>query len=319
MSRYFNLYMLQSQEAFHDALVNLAINSPDDFQKLMQDIPNLVGYNPRDNPFSSLYDRISHYGITEGYSKVVPVSDEEAMGRFAERSAKQRAKDFLDRDRRWEYHVPQLSPELEETIRHLQRSRAAEAIIFLLERAMPDVQKSFLNNFLSLDELARRAQVKVIVRRNERPPRGNLGRYLIYTRKENEEEELLLRFTHQASCVFYMMYLIDRYQRGGFLQPLDLATNRREFMSLYSRVYDINASSLEQRLQNLLYREENGRIRVGRQRELIYDIRMHVEEHFVAYDEAAAPYVMTAYRHLEIDAEHIVFEDDDLLDISFIS
>jgi hypothetical protein len=90
-----------------------------------------------------------------------------------------------------------------------------------------------------------------------------------------------------------------------------------EFLELYHLVYDISPASLQQRFQNLLYREEDGKIRVGRTRELIYDIRMHVEEHFVAYDEAAAPYVMTAYRHLEIDAEHIVIDDDDLLRFYF--
>lgn len=63
----------------------------------------------------------------------------------------------------------------------------------------------------------------------------------------------------------------------------------------------------------LINREEDGRIRVGRTRELIYDIRQHVDDHFMAYGEASAPYVMTAYRHLEIDRELIVFDDDSLL------
>ena len=99
----------------------------------------------------------------------------------------------------------------------------------------------------------------------------------------------------------------------SFLEPLSLGTNREEFMNLYHEVYDIPQSTLEDRFKKLLYREESGRERAGRLRELIYDIRKHVEAVLDLFDESAAPYVMTAFRHLTIGRGHIVFEDDELL------
>lgn len=339
MRRYNNLYELECKGAFRIALINLAINSPDDFRRLMHELPELEGYQPHHLPYSfatrslGTFRRLKRELYEHSYDNpfiylffsyarcdgiMPPFSDDWVLEYFTELCTKRYAACHLNEDGQWEYQIPPISPELEEVIKHLQNSRAAEAIIYLLNYALPEVKKSFLNNFLSPDELARRANVKIIVRRreNERKMRGNIGNYLIFTKKDDEEEQLL-RFTHQASCVYYLMYLIDRYQRSGFLQPLDLAINKCEFMRLYQRVYDISSKELEIRYQNLLYREENGRIRVGRTRELIYDIRMHVEEHFMGYDEAAAPYLMTAYRHLEIGSEHIVFEDVDLPHFDF--
>ena len=338
MNSSFDLHSLKSAETLRIALMNLAVNSPEYFQWLMKKVNSLM----RSMFNKSFYDRLAVIWDDEDCSFEIPIIRGEAIEHFAERCAKERANDCTKNVSYMPRHGTAASPptkqytdeieknlelyhysdeslsssHLDEIIRRLQYSRAADAIIFLLERASPEVQKSFLNNFLSPDELARRAHVTMVVRHNPRPPRGNIGHYLIFASKEGGEERLL-HFTNQASSVYYLMYLIDRYQRQGVLQPLDLGTNREQFFKLYYSVYDISPSALEQRIQNLLYREENGKIRVGRLRELIYDIRLHLEDLFVDYDEAVAPYVMTAYRHLEIGAEHIFFEDEDLLRFNF--
>lgn len=207
MNSSFDLYSLKSAETFRIALMNLAVNSPDDFLRLMRDVPNILGYSPRKNPFRSFYDRHVVYGAFGGRSSVKPVSDDEVMERFAERCAEVRGHDrtmnVYERTAspppQYELEetaqtiepthdsVPRIKPmcrEVCETIRHLQYSRAADAIIYLLERSLPEVQKSFLNNFLSPDELARRAHVTMVVRHNPRPPRGNIGHYLIFASKE---------------------------------------------------------------------------------------------------------------------------------------
>ena len=113
------------------------------------------------------------------------------------------------------------------------------------------------------------------------------------------------------------MHLIHRHEHAGFLDPLDLGANKEEFMRLYHAVYDIPQSTLDHRFKELMYREVDGKQRAGRTRELIYDIRQRMEEVLTEFNEASSPYVMTAFRHLTIDKQHIIFEDQKLLQYQF--
>lgn len=339
MSRISSLSQLREYTFFRSAIMNLAVNSPDEFYRLLTDIRQSPAYNISydrvEHPFERLYDRHVSFGVNGEVESLVPVSDEKALERFAQRSAADYAKAVQGKqeeirrfsrrggmpsggaDRKFVIkrecpsHI--IDQDLEDVIFRLHRSRAAEAVIFLLEHAIPDVRKAFIDNFLSPEELAQRAEVDIVVRpiKDNNLIRGNLGRYAIFARKNSEE--IMLRFTHQASCVYYLMFLVSRRQGYGVLEPLSLGANREEFMNLYHEVYDIPQSTLEDRFKKLLYREENGRERIGRVRELIYDIRKHVEAVLDLFDESAAPYVMTAFRHLTIGRGHIVFEGDELL------
>ena len=337
MNCIYSLLELNNCTIFYEAIVNLAVNSPDEFYSLLTDV--LHSYSSGDSPFEVLYDRRETFSFED--ERFIPVSDEEALERFAQRSAEDFAKIMKGRINRpfhqsnfcqsekpsgrkkknkvTEKDFPDyfVSPDLENVIYRLHCNRAAEAVIFLLEKARPDVRKAFFNNFLSPKELARRAEADIVVRHIEDDHliRGNQGRYVIFARKGDQER--LLRFTNQPSCVYYLMYLIHRHQHDGFLAPLDLGTNKEEFMKLYLEVYDMPQSMLEQRFKDLMYRMENGRRRAGRMRELIYDIRQHVEWALAEFDEASSPYVMTAFRHLTIDKQHIIFEDQKLLQYQF--
>lgn len=209
-----------------------------------------------------------------------------------------------------------------DVLRRLFDNHAAEAIQFLLERADEETIARFSSTFLDPMDLAHKATVKIVVRRPSKLLRltKNTGNYLIYTQKD-DGKEMPLKFTHQASFVYYLMFLIDRYKKTEppVLPMLRLNGNTEAFEKLYHLVYDIKPEELAKKIQTLLYRKDAyGKMRVGRERECIYDIRKCLQKNFAAYKESYFPYAMTATSHLTIDSSKIVFADDakELLDIS---
>lgn len=208
-----------------------------------------------------------------------------------------------------------------DVLRRLFDNHAAEAIQFLLERADKDTISRFSSTFLDPMDLAHKATVKIVVRRSKKLLRltKNSGRYQIFTQKDGGKE-VPLKFTHQASLVYYLMYLINRNQNPEppILPVLKLNGNIETFEKLYHLVYDIQQEELSKKIQTLLYREDAyGRMRVGRERECIYDIRKCLQKNFAAYEESYFPYAMTSTSHLTIGSEKIVFADDarELLDV----
>ena len=211
---------------------------------------------------------------------------------------------------------------VEDILRSLYDRNAAKAIAYLLHRANDETIHQFANTFLEPERLANQASVKIIVRPidDERNMRGNKGRYLICTLKENDEEQVL-HFTNQASCVYYLMFIIDRYKNMESIIPsLKLSNNISEFSGLYRKVYDITPETLNERIHRLLFRHVTADImRAGRERECICDIRKHLDEAFNRYNESYFPYAMTANTHLTVPRKNIVFAEgaEELLEFSF--
>ena len=193
-----------------------------------------------------------------------------------------------------------------------------DTIIHLYQTSSEATKERFARHFLTPEEMAHYSDVKIIVSKEDdlRKVRGNSGRYVILTQKKHHPP-MPLKFTHQASAVYYLMYLIDRC--NGYHGPvhIDLARNKETFMRLYRLAYDISQEELEHRFQTLLYREESGFLRSGREKELSYDIRRCLWKRFSEYDENPAPYVIEANGHLSIRPYHILFEDNSLLDFHF--
>lgn len=313
-----NFTFLYDYESFRKALKNLAINNPELFSELMTSLPKIPEYNERCNPYVSFYEKHVSHGIVKAKTHYTPVSDEDAIERFIERSTKIRAEGILHEQEFRKRMLFAIDPSVEEAIRNLRSNDAVKAIMFLLHNVTEDVRQKFWDGFLDPEELAKRAHANIIVRRieNDGMMKGNIGRYLIYTQK-GDSEASQLKFTHQASCVYYLMFLIDRSQHEGFLLPLELGANKEQFMNLYHNVYDITQDKLSDRFKKLLFREEGKNLRVGRIKDVISDIHKRVDENFAEYDEDSSPYVMTAFRHLEIDPKRIVFESQEILSFEF--
>lgn len=218
------------------------------------------------------------------------------------------------------------SEELINHIRDLYGQEAARAILFLLHHVEARTKDDFLCHFVYKAKLVHEPTIDIIIKPLDwwLTMRGNLGRYMVFVRKDANNERLL-RFTNQTSLVYYLMYLIDRCNCqpssscGSVVPPLKLRMNRIPFMELYKKVYAIDNLKLEKRYQRLLYREDLGHLRAGRETECIYDIRMHLKEVFSGYNESYFPYAMTAHSHLAIGASHICFEGEaqTLLELHF--
>lgn len=219
-------------------------------------------------------------------------------------------------------HDKESERELKDMLQELFLNKDFVSALFtLLRKANTDTIKQFADSYLG-QNLAQYATVDIVVRRNDNLERmtGNIGRYLIYTRKGEDGEEKLLKFTNQASTVYYLMFLISRCQQDcpAFVE---LGKNRDSFLELYRQVYDEHDSTLVYKYTTLLYRENKWGVKhAGRLHEIVYDIRRHLASRFDEYDEMSQPYAMTARQHLTVSPAHIRFEGEaqQLLQIEFV-
>lgn len=324
-------FHVEDYESFRQTILHMAVNHPEQCMCLLNSLPNSYYFKPSrfyrpqsERSFRSADNLMGSFRSIIG----LPVSSS---------STKDDAES--SRSTRWEQMVEQFvydcgrinqdqriggeeEKEIERALSRLYGNSAAQAIRYLLDHVSEETIQKFAYTFLDPGELARRASVDIIVRpiANEKDMHGNIGQYLIYTFKE-EGDEQLLHFTNQPSCVYYLMYLIDRcHHEELFMSSIDLAANLDSFVELYHKVYDITSDALNERVRRLLYREDAaGMIRVGRERECINDIRKHLEEAFTSYGESYFPYAMTANRHLSVSPQKIIFEGkaSELLNIQF--
>lgn len=188
---------------------------------------------------------------------------------------------------------------------------ASEAIVFLLRYADKYVVRQFTYNYLYSGALPDGVKTDIIVRSipKEMKMRGNIGRFLVYTRFP-DGTEVRLKFTNKSASVYYLMHLIDRHHKNGKISPLSLRKNRSLFVALYCMVYDISHSKADEKCERLLFRREGGHLRAGRENEIIFDIRSHLKSVFQGQTDSFAPYAMTARSHLTVPSEHIHFFGD---------
>lgn len=196
-----------------------------------------------------------------------------------------------------------------------------------LSNCNEDEIRNFATACLSPEELAARSTVDIVVKRLDKnlqktegiKKTGNTGNYLIYTQKEGEDP-IRLKFSRQASMIYYLMYLIDHCNRDHDTCSIDLRRNRASFMELYDMVYYIGRNELSDCYEDLLRsKDRHGDLNGNGRKFLIYDIKIHVREAFERYDEDYLPYIMTAKRHLSVNKKRIIFDDNakDLLNIRF--
>lgn len=197
---------------------------------------------------------------------------------------------------------------------------SAQAISFLLNHVPTNVVRQFSYNYLYSSEQNAEVKTDVLVRPipSEMMMTGNTGRYLIYLRHEDGTEQRL-KFTNQSASVYYLMHLIDRHHKEGVLAPMSLHKNRETFTELYCNIYDIPRVKAKEKCERLIYRHVGDAIRAGRENEVIYDIRRHLEVAFREQCENYRPYAMTARAHLAVPANKIHFLDKagSLLEMNF--
>ena len=199
---------------------------------------------------------------------------------------------------------------IEAVLCQMYGNNTAKALQFLIDRVDEATLSEFITTFVNPEQLALQASARIIVRRAEKGTRitGNNGHIQICVDMGDGQPQLL-HFTNQASTVYYLMFLIDRHQKQGQLQPVSLRSNRAMFADLYHAVYsNISTEGIDRRYERLLFRHEGNTLRAGRQNEIILDIRKHLNRLFDAYGQNFTPYAMTAHSHLAVPGDRISFE-----------
>jgi len=194
-------------------------------------------------------------------------------------------------------------------LRDIYGREGARAVFYLLQHIHDDVVLwDFARTYLYPSPGNMDTHVEVVIRHNNGilPRRGNTGRFLIFLRRENTLDEQPLHFTNRSSFVYYLLYLLHRRRHEGFLPPLELRRHRDNFISLYRMVYGGTDEEAMERYLKLVRRYDGTRLRAGRESEVVYDIRRHLRDAFVQYDESYLPYAMNADSHLAISPSKIL-------------
>ena len=110
----------------------------------------------------------------------------------------------------------------------------ARAVKFLFDNVGLKVKMRFANTYMSPETLAYNITSDIAIKATCPADRQtpNIGRYVI-TICSSDGREQQLHFTNQVSTVYFLMYLIDRKQKSGFLPVIDLSRNKSTFVSLY--------------------------------------------------------------------------------------
>ena len=98
------------------------------------------------------------------------------------------------------------------------------------------------DHFLNRSELAAKSQIKVsveairkdVVIKTNNKQKTN-GTFRVYLTKGSKTEQVV--FKRRASCIIYIMYLMDRKKRGDQVDTISIKDNEELFMKLYSYVY----------------------------------------------------------------------------------
>lgn len=171
-------------------------------------------------------------------------------------------------------------------------------------------QKEIFKKFIDRNTLGKKSKVIITI---EKTPREkvvqNVGLYRISVLPEGwaKDSRKFLSFKHQATCVVYMMYLIDRCDRKNKVDCLKLSSNIANFKSLYKSVYGFGANDIDMEVEKLLIekpKDESKRYRSGKLRHCYHDISVTLTRELEDI-ENPVPFMVNRSSHLTIDPGHI--------------
>lgn len=172
-------------------------------------------------------------------------------------------------------------------------------------------QKDIFMKFIDRNTLGKKSKIIISI---EKTPREevvkNVGRYRISVRPDGwaEDDRKFISFKHQATCVVYMMYLIDRSDRKKKVDCLRLSSNMANFKSLYKSVYGFGANDVDLEVEKLLTekpKDESKSYRSGKLRHCYHDISTTFSRELEDI-ESPVPFMVNRSSHLTIDPEHII-------------
>lgn len=180
------------------------------------------------------------------------------------------------------------------------------AIVQELSRKIPNL----LQDFHSL-AINAASNYEIYVRKWDEKCKGDFTKnkyhYCIYL-KNGKGEEIPVKFKHTPSYCIYMMYILDRYQRGDEVAELKIKELKKEFCGLFNVIMDGDEEKIEDMYNRMSLRvESDGSMRKGRIDDYIKDIHDTMVELVGEID--SIPLKVGHGRYIGIHPERIFIDD----------
>lgn len=310
-----------TKKAIEEALINLAIQESDSCSKLLGDVYlNNLSSEVDDDPVRGLFCSMGDFAMamapTRGLYGAIPIDtsykkSREIMSRFVENCKlinKTEKKNKLSKVQ----------------VEKLQKAQSEVNYVFNL--FTPNVYSRFalqmmkkndislaFDNCINRDKIAANSKLVVSVEYAKPEIDAKLDPKIVKKLKTNGkfrvylsdgEDTVQVKFGRAASCIVYIMYLLDRKQRGDEIDTLKISNNEKLFCELYGAVY--NKSEAKDTFKTLESRFDGGKVKRSRLTDCYSDIRKALDESVSEFGESALPfYIPNEYSHITVLSSNI--------------
>lgn len=318
-----------TKKSIEDALINLAVQESESCSKLFGDVYlNNLSSEIDDDPIGGILYSMGDFAMamapTRGLYEAIPADtsykkSREIMSRFVENCKlinKTEKKSKLSKAQ----------------VEKLQKAQSEVNYVFNL--FTPNVYSRFalqmmkkndislaFDNCINRDKIAADSKIMVSVEYAKPEIDAKLDPKIVNKLKTNGKFRVYLsdgvdtvqvKFARAASCIVYIMYLLDRKQRGDEIDTLKISNNEKLFCELYGSVY--NQSEAKDTFKTLESRFDGGKVKRSRLTDCYSDIRKALDESVSEFGESALPfYIPNEYSHITILSSNIsiptVFEN----------
>ena len=318
-----------TKKAIEEALMNLAVQESVSCNKLFGDVYlNNLSSEIDDDPIGGILYSMGDFAMamapTRGLYEAIPADtsykkSREIMSRFVENCKlinKTEKKSKLSKAQ----------------VEKLQKAQSEVNYVFNL--FTPNVYSRFalqmmkkndislaFDNCINRDKIAANSKIVVSVECAKPEIDAKLDPKIVKKLKTNGKFRVYLsdgvdtvqvKFGRAAACIVYIMYLLDRKQRGDEIDTLKISNNEKLFCELYGSVYD--KSEAKDTFKTLESRFDGGKVKRSRLTDCYSDIRKALDESVAEFGESALPfYIPNEYSHITILSSNIsvpaVFEN----------
>lgn len=314
-----------TKKAIEEALINLAIQESESCSKLfgnvyLNNLSSEVDEDPVGGLLCSMGDFAMAMAPTRGWYEAIPADtsykkSREIMSRFVENCKlinKTEKKSKLSKAQ----------------VEKLQKAQSEVNYVFNL--FTPNVYSRFalqmmkkndislaFDNCINRDKIAANSKIVVSVEYAKPEIDAKLDPKIVKKLKTNGkfrvylsdgEDTVQVKFGRAASCIVYIMYLLDRKLRGDEIDTLKISSNEKLFCELYGTVY--NKSEAKDTFKTLESRFDGGKVKRSRLTDCYSDIRKALDESVSEFGESALPfYIPNEYSHITVLSSNITIHE----------
>ena len=322
-----------TKKAIEEALVNLAVQESVSCKELLGDVYiNNISLEIDENPIEELLCSMGDFSMAmapmRGLYEAIPSDtpykrSREIMSRFVENCK------LINRTEK----KNKISKSQEEKLQ-----KAQSEVNYVFNLFTPNVYSRFalqmmrkndialaFDNCINRDKIAANSKIKISVELAKPEIDAKLDPKIVNKLKTNGKFRVYLsdgvdtvqvKFDRAASCIVYIMYLLDRKQRGDDIDTLKISNNEKLFCELYGCVYD--NSEAKDTFKTLESRFDEGKVKRSRLTDCYSDIRRALNESVSEFGESALPfYIPNEYSHITV-LDSNIFIPNAFENVSFV-